>query len=105
MGPGFGRPASRGWWAYLSAVTAALVFAYLVALPPHLVHHLREPHHKQTHCVIASSAEHTPQVLAETVVLVPPTAVEFAEPVTDAAQLPTLARGPANPRAPPLPTA
>lgn len=105
MGAGFGRPASRGWCAYLGAITAALVFAYLVAVPPHLVHHLFQPHHKQAHCLVASSAEHAPQLLAEAVSLVPADSVEFAEPVTDAAQPPTLAWASADTRAPPLPTA
>ncbi len=105
MGPEFRRPASRGWCVCLSAVTAIFVFAYLVALPPHLVHHLFQPHHKQAQCLVASSAEHTPQLPAETVSLVPPDSVEFVDPVTDAAHLPMLARAPANTRAPPLPIA
>ncbi len=93
----------RARFTYLSAITAIALLVYLVALPPHFVHHLFQPHHKQAQCVVASSAEHTPQALAETVSLVPADSVEFAEPVTDAACVPTLARAFADTRAPPLP--
>lgn len=92
----------RGWLSIIGALTAIPFLAHISSVAPHLVHHLSEPEEHLTKCLLASSSERTPGVQAEGSTPTPASDGEILRPPAGPTDLPTLALGPSEARAPPL---
>ena len=86
----------------LGLLATSCFLAFLVAQPPHLVHHLFEHGQKQTDCAFASAGKHTeglsPDILTPIPVLTEGDGVSIAHQ----SPLPSLALTPSHARAPPF---
>lgn len=98
-----GRPSSPRL-AVLTVFALGLLLAYVVALPPHLVHHLLDDdEHGQPHCPHLAQSQQTPEAQADPPVLLPPSAAPLPDVLPAVADaLPTPDRSAESPRAPPL---
>ncbi len=87
-------------------LTAGFFLAYLIALPPHLVHHLFEEDHGQPECPLFAQSQQTPVVQADPSVLTPLAPSEFLEARLPQAALPfadlTIRHSRAPPRSAPF---
>jgi len=92
---------ARRWPSIIGVLTAILFLAHIASFAPHLVHHLLEPETHLTKCIIASSSERTPGIETECFTQTPTSDVEVLRPPTAPTNLPTLALGSSEARAPP----
>jgi len=85
----------------VGALTAGCLLVYLIALSPHLVHHLFEEHHDTPTCPFLALSQHTPELQPDPLAL-PPLGVTdtLDEPHRAVPLLVPLVLG-SHPRAPP----
>lgn len=99
-----GRPSSPRL-AVLTLFALGLLLVYVVALPPHLVHHLLDDDaHGQPQCHHLAQSQQTPEAQADQPgLLQPPSAAPLPDVLPAVADaLPTPDRSAESPRAPPL---
>jgi len=80
-----------------------LFLAYLISLPPHLVHHLFEEDAGHPECPLLAQSQQTAAIQADPPVLTPPTTAEILEACSPGTSLPTADLTVSHPRAPPHP--
>lgn len=85
----------------LGVLTAGLFLAYLIALAPHLVHHLFEEGHGQPECSFLAQSQQTHVVQADPPVLTPLAPAEILEAAFPGTPLPPPDLTVSHPRAPP----
>ncbi len=85
----------------LGALTAALFAAYLVALPPHLVHHLFDENHGRPACPHLTQSQHTPELQPDPPTLTPPVQIATVQVLSPGVSLPSANLPLSRPRAPP----
>lgn len=66
------RPRGRRARVFIRAVTAGCFLAYLLALSPHLVHHLLEESRDQGYCPHFALSQQTPEAQMDPPALLPP---------------------------------
>lgn len=91
----------RRWLSIIGVLTAILFLVHIASVAAHLVHHLSEPEAHLTKCIIASSSERTPGIQTECFTQTPTSDVEVLRPPAAPTNLPTLALGASEARAPP----
>lgn len=82
--------------------TAGLFLAYLIALPPHLVHHLFDDEHARETCFYLTQSQHTPGLQLGLPTLTPPACPEILTWIPLPLLLPSADLTVGHPRAPPL---
>lgn len=96
------------WRSTCFAVTAALtvgfVLAYLIALPPHLVHHIFDEDHGQPPCAHLAQSQHAPELQPDPPSLTPPSPAEPCRVPVAITGLPSPEPTAGHPRAPPAVT-
>ena len=105
MGQALGRPLDRSHRSghfIVGALTAGLFLAYLIALPPHLVHHLFDESAGRTACPLFAQNQQTPGLQTESPTLIPVSPTEILNPPLSAASLPSPDLPGSRPRAPPV---
>ncbi len=85
----------------LGALTVGLFAAYLVALPPHLVHHLFEENHGQHECPLLAQSQQTPELQTDPPALTPPIQIGTVQVLSPGVSLPSPALALSHSRAPP----
>src|SRR5574337_303916 len=87
---------------FAGVLTAGLFVAYLIALPPHLVHHLFEEDHSHPACPYLATSQHTPGAEASPPSLPLPAEAAAVETPSASAWLPAPVLPVYFPRAPPV---
>jgi len=82
--------------------TAGLFLAYLIALPPHLVHHLFDDEHDHESCSYLTQSQHTPGLQFGLPTLSPPACPKILTLVPLPLLPPSADLTVGYPRAPPL---
>lgn len=85
----------------VGALTAGLVLAYLIALPPHLVHHLFDDAPGGLACSYLAHSQQTPELQSDPATLTPPTPTESFHAVVTGSCLTLPDLSVSYPRAPP----
>jgi hypothetical protein len=95
---------SRPRLAVLTVFALGLLLAYVVTLPPHLVHHLFDgDEHDQPRCQYFTQSQQTSEAPVDRPALLPPPAAPCADVAPAVADIvPTPDHSAKNPRAPPL---
>ncbi len=86
----------------VGALTAGLFLAYLIALPPHLVHHFFDEDQGRTVCPLLAQSQETPGLQTDPLTLIPLSPTEIIHPSLSAASLPSPDLPVGRPRAPPV---
>ncbi len=105
MGQSLGRPLERSHGSghfIVGALTAGLFLAYLIALPPHLVHHLFNEDQGRTVCPLLAQNQQTPGLQTDPLTLIPLSPTEILNPPLSTASLPSPDLPVSRPRAPPV---
>lgn len=76
MGPMVSEVRRVGRRAIVAALTLGLFVVYLIALPPHLVHHLFDEDSGRLNCPHLSQSQQTPELKADPPTLAPPVLTE-----------------------------
>jgi hypothetical protein len=85
-----------------AGLTAGLFLAYLIALPPHLVHHLFDGEQDHETCSYLAQSQHTPGLQLGLLTLNPPVCLKILIWVPLPLLLPSADLTVGHPRAPPL---
>lgn len=85
----------------VGALTLTLFAAYLITLPPHLVHHLFDGDHSQPECPLLAQSQQTPVIQADPPFLTPLSPAEMLEGSLPQASLPAVELTVQHCRAPP----
>ena len=86
------------------ALTGALFVTYLVALSPHLVHHLFDEDHGRPACPHLAQSQQTPELQPDPPQLIPPIQIATVQVLSPGVSLPSPALALSNSRAPPFST-
>ncbi len=86
---------------FVGGLAAALFTAYLVALPPHLVHHLFDEDRGRPNCPHLVQSQQIPELLPDSPGLPPPLPAEAFDAPAPALSFPALPLAVVHPRAPP----
>lgn len=81
------------WLAPVGALTAGLFLAYLITLPPHLVHHLFDEDQGRAACPYFAQSQHSPELRTDPPTLTPPIPGETLQAFVPGAFLPRSDRG------------
>lgn len=85
----------------LGALTAGLFVAYLVALSPHLVHHLFDEDHGRPVCPHLAQSQQTPELQPDPPHLIPPIQIATVQVLSPGVSLPSPVLALSHSRAPP----
>jgi hypothetical protein len=96
-----GRPWGAWRLTALASLTAGLFVTYLVALSPHLVHHLFDENQGHPACPHLAQSQQTPELPSDPPALDPPVQSEPVQLFLASASLPSPDLTGSHPRAPP----
>lgn len=95
-----GQSSSR-WLTAVGTLTAGLFLAYLIALPPHLVHHLFDEDHGRPACSHLAQSQQTPELQPDPPTLIAPILIETLHALIPESSLPSADLVVGHSRAPP----
>ena len=90
-----------GWLTAVGALTAGLFLAYLIALPPHLVHHLFDEDHGRPACPHLAQSQQSPELQPDPLTLTAPILIETFHALIPERSLPSADLLVGHSRAPP----
>ena len=90
-----------GRFTMAGALTAGLFLTYLIALPPHLVHHFFDEDQGRQACPLLAQSQHIPELQTDLPALIPPVPTESLHSLFPGASLPSPNLTPSQSRAPP----
>ena len=85
----------------VGVLTAGLFLAYLIALPPHLVHHFFDEDQGRPACPYLAQSQETPELQTDPPTLTPPIPTESLHALFPGASPPSSNLAPSQSRAPP----